>query len=178
MNSNSSYEIRIQRLNETPDAPRIETPEETVRYWDQVITKMPWYIPDREVCVAITVNGRLRAAGHTLVSIGTLNETIIHPRDVFRAAVALNAYGVMLVHSHPSGDPAPSNNDNLTTRRIAECGVILQIKLMDHVIVGDNGARFSFKEADSAHVEAFSGRSIDGTRNESVRRGAVEAVES
>jgi len=142
----SSYEIRVQRLNETPDAPRIETPEETVRYWETVITKMPWYIPDREVCVSITVNGRLRATGHTLVSIGTLNETVVAARDVFRAAVAMAAFNVILVHNHPSGDASPSNNDNLITRRIAECGVILQIKLMDHVIVGAHGARFSFKE--------------------------------
>ena len=147
MKTSSSYEIRIQRLNETPDAPRIDTPDEAVRYWDQVITRMPWYSPDREVCVAITLNARLRATGHTLVSIGTLNETVVHARDVFRAAVALNAYGVLLAHGHPSGDAAPSDADNRITRRIAESGEILQIKLMDHVIVGANGARFSFKES-------------------------------
>jgi len=147
MNTNSSYEIRVQRLNETPDAPRIETPDETVKYWEEVITKMPWYIPDREVCVSITVNTRLRPTGHSLVSIGTLNETVVAPRDLFRAAVALAAFGVILVHNHPSGDASPSNNDNLMTRRIAECGIILQIKLVDHVIVGASGARFSFKES-------------------------------
>ena len=140
-----SYEIRVLRLNETPDSPRIETPEETVRYWREVIEKMPWYISDREVCVAIAVNGRLRATGHSLVSIGTLNETLVHPRDVFRAAVALNAYGVVLVHNHPSGDAAPSGNDHLMTKRIAECGTILNIKLLDSVIVGDGW--FSFKES-------------------------------
>jgi DNA repair protein RadC len=99
------------------------------------------------ICVAITLNTRLRATGHTLVSIGTLNETVVHSRDVFRAAVALNAYGVLLVHGHPSGDAAPSENDHRMTRRIAECGAILQIKLLDHVIVGATGALFSFKEA-------------------------------
>ncbi len=56
----SIYEIRVQRLNETPDAPKLDSPETAFQYWQDVITKMPWYIPDREVCVAIMLNTRLR----------------------------------------------------------------------------------------------------------------------
>jgi DNA repair protein RadC len=95
----NTYEIRVLRLNETPDAPKLETPESAFRYWQSVITTMPWYIPDREVCVAITLNTRLRVTGHSLVSVGSLNESIVHSREVFRAAVAMNAYGVVLMHS-------------------------------------------------------------------------------
>ena len=141
-----SYEIRVQRLNETPDAPKLETPEAAYRYWESVITKMPWFIPDREVCVAITLNTRLRVTGHSLVSIGTLNEAVTHPRDVWRAAVALAAYGVVLGHNHPSGDAGPSDADTRLTRRLVEAGNLLQIALLDHVIMGD-GKWFSFKEA-------------------------------
>ena len=64
-------------------------------------------IPGREICIVIAVNARLRVTGHSLVSIGTLNETKFHPRELFRAAVALNAFGIILMHNHPSGDPAP-----------------------------------------------------------------------
>ncbi len=139
-----SYEIRVQRLNECPDAPKLETPENAFQYWQAVITSMPWYIPDREVCVAITLNTRLRVTGHSLVSVGGLNESVVHSRAVFRAAVAMNAYAVVLMHSHPSGDSQPSDADTRLTRRIAEAGNILQITLLDHVIIGKKW--FSFKE--------------------------------
>jgi len=141
-----AYEIRVQRLNETPDAPKLETPESAFRYWQSVIIKMPWYIPDREICVAITLNTRLRVTGHSLVSIGTLNESIAHCRDTFRAAVALSAYAVVLMHNHPSGDAQASEADHRLTRRMVEAGNLLQIALLDHVIVGAD-KWFSFKEA-------------------------------
>jgi DNA repair protein RadC len=143
--STPSYEIRVQRLNEVPDAPQIETPEQAVSYWHGVIARMPWFIADREVCVAVTLNTRLRATGHSLVSIGSLNESVAHPREVFRAAIAMNAFSVLLMHNHPSGDPTPSDADHRMTRRMAEAATVLQIGLMDHVIVGE-GRRFSFKE--------------------------------
>jgi len=142
----NSYEIRVQRLNETPDAPKLETPESAFRYWQSVITTMPWYIPDREVCVAITLNTRLRVTGHSLVSIGTLNESLAHCRDTFRTACVLNAFAVVLMHNHPSGDVTPSEADTRLTRRMSEAGGILQINLIDHVIIGDK-KWFSFKEA-------------------------------
>jgi DNA repair protein RadC len=142
----SSYEIRVMRLNETPDAPKLETPETAFKYWETVITKMPWYIPDRELCVAVTLNTRLRVTGHSLVSIGSLNESIVHCRETFRAACVLNAYGILVMHNHPSGDPNPSEADHRITRRLVEASQILQITMVDHIIVG--GSRwFSFKEA-------------------------------
>src|SRR5271154_5873745 len=141
----SAYEIRVQRLNETPDAPKLEAPETAFQYWQSVITTMPWYIPDREVCVAITLNTRLRVTGHSLVSIGSLNESIVHSREVFRSAVAMNAYAVVLMHSHPSGDSDPSEADRRITRRLLEASQLLQIMLLDHVIIGKKW--FSFREA-------------------------------
>jgi len=141
-----SYEIRVMRLNETPDAPKLETPDLAFKYWQEVITKMPWYIPDREVCVAVTLNTRYRVTGHSLVSVGTLNESILHSRDCWRAAVALSAYAIIVMHNHPSGDSSPSEADHRVTRRLAEASQILQISLLDHIIVGYN-SRFSFKEA-------------------------------
>jgi DNA repair protein RadC len=141
-----SYEIRVTRLNEVPDAPNITSPEGAVDYWDAVIKKMPWFIEDREVCVALTVNTQSRVTGHHLVSLGTLNETVIHAREVFRAAVAMNAYGVVVMHNHPSGDTDPSDADKRMTQRLANAAEILQIKLVDHIIVGEP-QRFSFRES-------------------------------
>ena len=142
----SSFEIRVMRLHETPDAPNIDHPEKAVEYWHNVITTMPWYIADREICVALTVNTQHRVTGHHLVSIGTLNETVVHSREVFRAAVALNAYGVVLMHNHPSSGVEPSEADRRMTKRMVSAADILQIKLLDHVIVSGT-AWFSFKEA-------------------------------
>jgi DNA repair protein RadC len=88
----ASYEIRVQRINEVPFESKLDAPTCMVEYWNTVIAKMPWFIPDREICVSVTVNTRYNVTGHSLVSIGCLNESIVHPREVFRAAVAMNAY--------------------------------------------------------------------------------------
>ena len=70
-----------------------------------------------------------------LVSLGTLTSSLVHPREVFRPAVAEPCYGVALAHNHPSGDPAPSDEDVECTRRLIEAGRLLGIKVFDHVIV-------------------------------------------
>jgi DNA repair protein RadC len=85
------------------------------------------------------------------ISRGSVNESIAHPRDVFRPAVISSAYAVIVVHNHPSGDPSPSQSDHSLTRRLAEAAELLQIKLLDHIIIGAPSEGrlpyFSFKEA-------------------------------
>ena len=83
---------------------------------------MPWFIEDRGVCVAPTVNTQNRVTGHHLVSLGSLNETVVHSREVFRAAIALNAYGVVLMYNHPSGETAPSDADKRDDAATSQCG--------------------------------------------------------
>jgi len=84
------------------------------------------------------------------VSLGSVNESIAHPRDVFRPALIYSAYAVVVVHNHPSGDPSPSQADHSLTRRLREAAELLQIKLLDHVIIGAPAEGrlpyFSFKE--------------------------------
>jgi DNA repair protein RadC len=70
------------------------------------------------------------------VSLGSVNESIAHPRDVFRPAIIASAYAVIVAHNHPSGDPSPSQSDHSLTRRLAEAAELLQIKLLDHIIIG------------------------------------------
>ena len=85
------------------------------------------------------------------VSVGSVNESIAHPRDIFRPALVSSAYAVIVVHNHPSGDASPSQTDHSLTRRLSEAAELLQIKLLDHIIIGapaeGSPGYFSFKEA-------------------------------
>lgn len=105
----------------------------------------------KESLRVILLDTRYHRIGTEQVSLGSVNESIAHPRDVFRPAVVASAYAVIVVHNHPSGDPSPSQSDHSLTRRLAEAAELLQIKLLDHVIIGapaeGRPPYFSFKEA-------------------------------
>lgn len=79
------------------------------------------------------------------ISIGSLNASIVHPREVFREAINYSAAGVILIHNHPSGDPSPSQEDVSLTKKLVEAGKMLDIAVLDHVVIGD-GKYVSFKE--------------------------------
>lgn len=79
------------------------------------------------------------------ISVGSLNSSIVHPREVFKPAIRRSSAAIILVHNHPSGDPTPSREDVDITRRLAEAGKILGIEVVDHVIIG-NGSYISFRE--------------------------------
>lgn len=79
------------------------------------------------------------------ISVGTLNASIVHPRDVFKVAIKRNANAIILIHNHPSGDPIPSNEDINITNRLIDVGKLIGIKVLDHIIIGDN-RYISFKE--------------------------------
>jgi DNA repair protein RadC len=72
------------------------------------------------------------------VSIGTLDSSLVHPREVFKDAILASAAAIIVVHNHPSGDPSPSAEDRRITTRLQECGTLLGIELLDHIILGDN----------------------------------------
>jgi DNA repair protein RadC len=92
------------------------------------------------------LNTRNRITSYQKVSMGTLNGSLVHPREVYRAAVIEGAAGVIVAHNHPSGDPCPSREDVELTRRLREAGKVLGIELMDHIIVTPEGRWLSFKE--------------------------------
>ena len=73
-----------------------------------------------------------------MISVGTLDLSLVHPREVFKEAIKESAFAVMLVHNHPSGDPEPSEDDIKITKQIIEAGKILNILVLDHVIIGKN----------------------------------------
>jgi len=100
---------------------------------------------DREHFVVIYLNTKNHVTGRETISIGSLNSAIVHPREVFKAAIRRGACSVVFAHNHPSQDPSPSPEDINITERLAEAGVLLGIEVLDHVIIG--GDKFySLKE--------------------------------
>ena len=99
----------------------------------------------KEVFLTLHLDGKNRIICLDLVSIGSLNQSIVHPREVFKTACLSNAAALILIHQHPTGDPVPSSEDIAITRRLKEAGEIMGIKVLDHIIVGD-GQYLSFVE--------------------------------
>ncbi len=99
----------------------------------------------KEHFLLLILNTRNKVTSIENVSIGTLNASLVHPREVFREAIRQSASSVILAHNHPSGDEAPSEEDLKITKRLAEAGKILGIEVLDHIIIGKDAA-YSFKE--------------------------------
>ncbi len=91
---------------------------------------------DRERFMILLLDTRNKVVKEEVVSVGTLNSSLIHPREVFKSAIKESANAVILVHNHPSGDPEPSEEDKAITERLIAAGELLGIKVLDHVIVG------------------------------------------
>jgi DNA repair protein RadC len=99
------------------------------------LVKWMGVLPQEHIRVLL-LNTKHKVIGMTCASIGTVNKATVALRDVFRPAVRANAFGVILVHNHPSGDPTPSNEDVALTRDAVKAGELLGIKVIDHIIVG------------------------------------------
>ncbi len=91
---------------------------------------------DREMFLIVCLSSKHEPTAIHTVSIGTLNASVVHPREVFKAAILSNATGIIMAHNHPSGDPAPSKEDIILTRRLIDAGELLGITVIDHIIVG------------------------------------------
>ena len=99
----------------------------------------------KEMFLTLHLDGKNRIICMDVVSIGSLNQSIVEPRSVFQTACLSNAAALILVHQHPTGDPSPSSEDISITRRLKEAGEIMGINVLDHIIVG-NGEYMSFVE--------------------------------
>ena len=91
---------------------------------------------DKEYFIVLMLDSKNRLIKDEIVSIGTLNSSIVHPREIFKNAIKESANSVILVHTHPSGDCTPSDEDKQITKLIFEAGDLLNIKVLDHVIIG------------------------------------------
>ena len=93
----------------------------------------------------LMLNSKAKLLGETTISKGTVNASLITPRELFIEALQKNAVSIILLHNHPSGDPTPSKEDMLTTKRILDAGALIGIELLDHIIIGNN-CYISFRE--------------------------------
>jgi DNA repair protein RadC len=115
-----------------PRRPALRTPRRVFE-----VVRMRLLGVEEERFLALLVDGKHRLQRVVTVSIGTLSSSIVHPREVFRAAVREAASAVIVVHNHPSGDPEPSAEDLAVTRRLSAAGRLVGIPLLDHLVVGD-----------------------------------------
>jgi len=132
-------EYKVISLRECPLPESLadcDTPDKVAEYWRLHVATNPYFNPDCECFVVLLLNTRRRVKGHQLVSIGTLDTILVHPREVFKIAVAISAAAVVLVHNHPSGDPTPSEADIKVTRELIRGGQFMKIDVLDHVIMG------------------------------------------
>ena len=125
--------LDLYRMSSTINTrnPIINSPEKASAYFHSVMDE----IYDKEAFVVAFLNTKNRIIDHEVVSIGTINSSIVHPREVFRNAIINKANSVILCHNHPSGDLTPSTEDINITRRLKETGNLLGIKVLDHLIV-------------------------------------------
>jgi DNA repair protein RadC len=139
MKQPKEYKVVSLRECPTPESLQMcDTPERAAEYWKLNVATHPYFNPDCECFVVLMLNTRRRVKGHQLVTIGTLDTLLVHPREVFRAAVIVGAAGIVLMHNHPSGEPTPSEADIKVTRDLIRGGQLLKIEVLDHVIIGSD----------------------------------------
>nr|WP_312577708.1 DNA repair protein RadC [Sedimentibacter sp.] len=156
---NKIYDVDIKE-NKFKTAKRVDfvsikmVKEKSVKYQNRIISSpsdsaelFSSFIEDsdREQMLLCCLDTKNRPTSISIISIGTLNSALVHPREVFKAAILSNAASIILAHNHPSGDTAPSNEDISLTNRISEVSKIIGIKFLDHIIIGQGGY-LSFKE--------------------------------
>ena len=140
-------ECKVQTIKvyETPEREFCK-PETFNQLWTETVAKADWYDAEKEHAVVFALDSRLRVKGFFLVSVGTLNEAHIHPREVFRPLVACAAASFVIMHNHPTGNPSPSDADRRVTKRLIEAERIMGIAMNDHIIHGSPDSYFSFRE--------------------------------
>lgn len=134
-----AHEYKLVSLRECPLPETLATceqPELAARYWREHVTTHPAFNGEVECFVTLLLNARRRIKGHVLISTGTLDTILVHPREVFRPAIIGAASAVVLMHNHPSGDASPSEADIRATRDMIRAGQLLKIEVLDHVIIG------------------------------------------
>ncbi len=124
---------RLEGYSQTGDKPLVETPEDVAN-----LVKGKLRDKKKEYFLALLLDTRSHLIKAAEISIGSLDTIIVHPREVFKEAIAASAASVIFVHNHPSGDPEASEDDIQLTKRLTEAGEIVGIAVLDHIIIGDN----------------------------------------
>jgi DNA repair protein RadC len=119
--------VAREQLRDTP----LDTPARIHEFFGPQLQHLA-----QEQVVCAVVDSRLRHVATTVISLGTVNEATAHPRDILRPVIARGAYGFILIHNHPSGDPSPSAGDRTMTENLLAAAKLMQVRFLDHVIVG------------------------------------------
>ncbi len=142
----AAFELGRRVARETIAKLRVDSPEIVCQLLAQDLRAL-----NRESLRALLLDTKFQLIRIEEISLGSLNESVAHPREIYRPALIHSAYAIIMVHNHPSGDPTPSKADKLLTRKLVEVGETLQIALADHIIIGGMQAGkpsyYSFKEA-------------------------------
>lgn len=136
------YHIHPNRLPPKQTATLLSSPQTTARFLHGLLDH-----ETVEVFLLLCLDNRHRLIGYHEVSRGTLDGTLVHPREVYKVAILANAANIILAHNHPSGDPSPSQDDHQITEQMVRAGRLLQIQVLDHIIIGDRDRYLSFQEA-------------------------------
>jgi DNA repair protein RadC len=132
-------ELALLTLREQPlpaDMLLTDTPDKAAEFWHAAIASQPRFNPEVENFAVLFLNTRRRVKGFQIVSQGTADTLLVHPREVFRVAIVASAAAVVLLHNHPSGESTPSEADIKVTRDLIRAGQLLKIEVLDHVIIG------------------------------------------
>jgi len=135
----AAWELARRHSGSGDEAASVQTPKDVCQHLAEIRDRK------KENFVVLYLDTRNRLAHKEFVSIGTLNASLVHPREVFEPALRHSAASVILAHNHPSGDPTPSEEDRRLTKRLAQAGELLGIEVLDHVIVSAQ-KHHSFRE--------------------------------
>ena len=128
--------MRLQAAAIATELDTLDTPQSVQNYLMPKLRESLVYRPDVENFMVVHLNTRKRAIGWEVTTTGTPDTLLVHPREVFRSAILMNAAAIILCHNHPSGEPSPSEADIKITRELIRNGQFLKIEVVDHIILG------------------------------------------
>jgi DNA repair protein RadC len=142
----AAFELGARVAREELQSRPLETPQLIYSFFGPQMS----HLAKEQVVVAV-LDARLRHIGTEIVSVGTVNESSAHPREVLRPVITRGGYSFVLIHNHPSGDPSPSRADQIVTKTLVEAAKLMKIEMLDHLIIGRPAegrlAYYSFREA-------------------------------
>ena len=142
------FELGSRVARERVHSQILDSPERIYRSFAPQLV----HLPHEQVMIA-ALDCRLRHLSTHTISVGSVNESIAHPRDILRPVISRGAHGFILIHNHPSGDPSPSRSDQEVTCRVHEAAELMQLRFVDHLIIGRNTQNqppwYSFRESGS-----------------------------
>lgn len=141
-------EITMKKRNRiNPFNSLIESPKDAGKFFSHILAEK-----DREVLGVIGLDAKNHINYFEAVHIGTMTQSLIHPREIFKASILTNSHSIILAHNHPSGDVTPSSADRRVTEKMIDAGILMGIEVIDHIIVSED-KYFSIKENKVSYLE-------------------------